>query len=401
MPIFWAKRLAFIIILVSAISACSDSLNEATPSEQYQYRAAEYRDDGWETGHLADFEIDEKLITQLIRKIQDKTYPGIDSISIVRDNVLLLHEDFRTSFSKYDEWMENEQLDQHLIHSASKSFVSALVGIAIQQGYILDTQTPFQQFFDYSKYANNETRKQAITLEDVLTMRLGIKWDEWAHPFGDSLNSLTHLTENNRDYVKALLDLPMDSAPGSHYAYNTIASIALGLAIERATGIPLTEYAQQYLFNPLQIETAQWLMTPTNSANTGSGLFIKTRDMAKLGQLYLNQGVWNGNQIIDPEWIKESLKQHVKLEGEYTSGYGFQWWLGNFTQTQKNPQTETVTPNTETIQFYSARGYGGQYIIVLPSYQLIIAFTAQNYENDLSESPLKLVEKFILPAIQS
>ena len=370
------------------LGAC-ESENSAliSPELPYAYVPPPYINDGWQVGHLADFGFDEVQINQLMVQIQNKTYPGIDSVSIVRRNTLVLHESFRSEFSIYDDWIGNKQLDKHLVHSTSKSFASALLGIAIQQGYIQSTEQKLLSFFDYQEFDNWDQLKNEITLNDVLTMQLGFEWDEWNFPFGDSRNSLTAATTGNDDFVKHMLDLPLDSTPGETYAYNTVASIALGAVVQNVTGIPLEDYAEQYLFEPLQIKDAQWLMTPEGYPNTGSGLFLFTRDMAKFGQLYLDRGVWNGFQVIESSWVDASLQKSVSLSWDYTSGYGFQWWLGEF---QKG---------AESIPFYSARGFGGQFIVIVPSYDLVIAFTAHNYDNDLNDLPFKLIEEKILTAI--
>ena len=384
------KKLLFVASLLLTVSACSESQLVAEPLEapqDYKYIAPSFQDDGWQVGHLVDYDFNETLITDLVQNIQNGKFVGIDSISIVHQNTLVLHEDFRTSFSMYDNWIENEELDTHIVHSVSKNFVSALTGIAIEQGYISDVNTPFYQLFNYANYDNWSDNKNDLTLKNVLTMRLGLEWDEWTSPYSEDDNSLTNLVKNNSDYIKALLDLPMTSAPGTSYAYNTAASMALGRAVEVATNIPLADFADMYLFEPMQIDNAQWLFTPTGTPNTGSGLFLETRDMAKFGQLYLDNGIWNGIQIINPEWVDASFEKHVKLNWSYTNGYGFQWWLGSFRAEGKS------------IPFYSSRGYGGQFIIIVPDYDLVVAFTGHNYENGLYDSPFALVEDYIIPAI--
>jgi CubicO group peptidase (beta-lactamase class C family) len=384
------KKLLFVASLLLTVSACSESQLVAEPLEtpqDYKYIPPSFQDDGWQVGHLVDYDFNETLITDLVQNIQNGKFVGIDSISIVHQNTLVLHEDFRTSFSMYDNWIENEELDTHIVHSVSKNFVSALTGIAIEQGYISDVNTPFYQLFNYANYDNWSDNKNDLTLKNVLTMRLGLEWDEWTSPYSEDDNSLTNLVKNNSDYIKALLDLPMTSAPGTSYAYNTAASMALGRAVEVATNIPLADFADMYLFEPMQIDNAQWLFTPTGTPNTGSGLFLETRDMAKFGQLYLDNGIWNGIQIINPEWVDASFEKHVKLNWSYTNGYGFQWWLGSFRAEGKS------------IPFYSSRGYGGQFIIIVPDYDLVVAFTGHNYENGLYDSPFALVEDYIIPAI--
>jgi len=388
MTVFQLKRLTLLLCLLVLVSACAEGEpTETVAATEYAYQPPEFQNDGWQVGHLTDHGFDESTITTLIKGIVSQEYPGINSISIVRNRTLLLYEDFRSELTQYDDWVGNRQLNRTIMHSTSKSFVSAMVGIAIEQGYIESVEVPFYDFFAYEHYKNWDSRKQDMTLENVLTMQLGLRWDEWDVPFGEPQNSLTNLVENNQDYVKALLDLPLDSTPGTEYAYNTVASIALGAAVENATAMKLEEFAETYLFQPMQISNAIWLKTPTDRINTGSGLFLQTRDMAKLGQLYLDQGVWQGSQLINPDWINNSLQRHVELNWEFTNGYGFQWWLGEF------------SVNNDSFPFYSTRGYGGQFIVVVPNYDLVIAFTAENYENDLYDLPFKLVEEIIIPAI--
>ncbi|TQV75030.1 serine hydrolase [Aliikangiella marina] len=389
MPVDLLKKTLLLLLVSVTLSACSEGSGSSQPVDAppYEYAMPAEKADGWMVGHIVDNGFEEAAIKQLINNIQNGTYQGIDSLSIVRNGNLLLHEDFRTELNIYDNWVGNNDLNRHVLHSTSKSFVSALVGIAKDQGYIQDLNRPFYSYFDYAVYDNWDDRKNLMTLENVLTMQLGLEWDEWTQPFGDRNNSLTALTENNNDFVKALLDLPLVVDPGTDYAYNTVASIALGAVVEIATGQPMEDFAEQYLFQPLQIERAEWLMTPTGIPNTGSGLFMQTRDLAKFGVMYMNDGVWNGLQIVSSEWVAESLAMSVPLNWDYTTGYGYQWWLGEF------------VINNQSIPFYSTRGYGGQFIVLVPDYDLVVAFTAQNYENGLYDSPFKIVERAIIPAI--
>ena len=205
MPYSWFRKSLIAITLILSISACDNS-GSAQPEiiEPYSYGVPEYLDDGWQVGHLADHGFNEPAITQLIDRVKNKTHPGIDSISIVRNNTLLLHENLRDEFSIYDSWINNSDLNRHVMHSTSKSFVSALTGIAIQQGYIQTTQQPLLSFFNYQSYENWDERKNDITLEDALTMQLGLRWDEWTYPFGDPRNSLTAGTTDTDDFIKSM-----------------------------------------------------------------------------------------------------------------------------------------------------------------------------------------------------
>ena len=281
------------------------------------------------------------------------------------------HEQIRQQVGQFDGWINNQDPRRHVLHSTSKSFTSALIGIAIDQGSIASTEVGFYDMFNYGAYDNWDPRKADMTLEDALTMRLGIEWDERSLPYSDPNNQLVYLENNNRDWTKALLDLPMTSDPGTVYAYNTAATIAIGQALENATGIPMADFANQYLFHPMDITTAEWGRTPTGRPNGGSGLFLLPRDMAKFGQLFIDNGVWQGQQLISPAWIADSVERRVDISSwsTYSEAYGFQWWLDDFRH------------QGQDFAAYVTSGYGGQYIFALPDLDLVVAFTGQNYDN--------------------
>ena len=362
----------------------SDNIPSASP---YVYSVPESQNDGWSVGHLADHGFDPERVTAMIDEIVQRSIVGIDSISIVRNGTLLVSENFRTQLDQYDSWVQNEDLERHVLHSTSKSFTSALVGIAIEQGYISDTDALFYEFFSYVSYANQDMRKATLSLEDALTMRFGMRWDEWSQSYGSDGNSLTYLTENNDDYSKALLDLPMEGNPGETFVYNTAGSIAIGQALENRVGVPLADFAEMYLFAPLQISGAVWGNTPTGLPNGGSGLFLTTREMAKFGQLYIDDGKWQGEPVISSSWVRRSIQRHVELNWSDTSGYGYQWWLDRF------------SVDGQLLESYSTRGYGGQYIFCVPSLRLVVAFTAHNYGDEPAIIPFDLMRTSILLAL--
>lgn len=385
-------RAVGVLFLAFALSACDSSGGAAAvaaiPPAPYSYAIPVQANDGWTTGHLADSGFNADIVIEMMERIDDGTYSGIDSVAIARDQILVLSSSLRTRLDEYDGWIDNTTLARHVMHSTSKSVTSALIGIAIDQGYIESVDTPFYGLFRYPNYDNWDPRKAEMTLKDALTMRLGLAWDEWEAPYGSEENDLQILTSQNRDYAKALLDLPVISDPGTAYTYNTAATIAIGQALQIATGIPMQNYAEMHLFQPMQIHTADWGTTPTDLPNGGSGLFLETRDMLKFGQLFIADGVWNGEQIISPQWISESVTQHVRLSWTYTTGYGYQWWLDRFTY------------NGLSIDSWSTRGFGGQYIFCVPALQLVVAFTGQNYGSDNAELPFVIMQDFILRSLE-
>ena len=216
-------RISFFLALVLLITACGGGGGGGTPPAEprvaYTYSVPPQTNDGWATGHLDDHGIDSALITQMMDRINSGQVSGIDSVTIVRNNTLLLHAAYSRSLDEFDAWIGNTDPDRHILHSTSKSFTSALIGIAIEQQYIASVDVPFYDLFSYGDYSNPSPRKATMTLEDALTMRLGLRWDEWSQPYGTADNDLQILTSGNLDYAKALLDLPMDSEPGTTYTY--------------------------------------------------------------------------------------------------------------------------------------------------------------------------------------
>jgi len=356
----------------------------------YIYSTPNANGDGWEVASLNDVGMDEGLITTMVRRVYSDLFPGIDSIVIARNNRLVLYTQIRQETGLFDGWINNTDPRRHVLHSTSKSFTSALIGIAIDQGSIASTQVRFYDMFNYGAYLNWDPRKADMTLEDALTMRLGIEWDEWTLPYTNPNNDLVFLENNHTDWSKALLDLPMSSTPGTIFTYNTAATIAIGQALENATGIPMADFANQYLFYPMDITTAEWGTTPTGLPVGGSGLFLLPRDMAKFGQLFIDDGIWQGQQLISAAWIADSVARRVDISSwsAYSEAYGFQWWLDDFSH------------NGQTVAAYVTAGYGGQYIFCVPDLDLVVAFTGHNYEYGPGTRDLyRMMEEFILPSI--
>jgi CubicO group peptidase (beta-lactamase class C family) len=390
--VFRISRLVGVATLTLLFAACgggSPANGSPQPPATYQYTVPPQKSDGWTTGHLDDHGFDTVVISDMMQRIVDGQFDGIDSVLIVRDNTLLLYSTLRSTFDVFDDWIDNRNLERHILHSTSKSVTSALIGIAIDQGYIPSTQVSFYELFNYGVYDNWDTRKSDMTLEDALTMRLGIVWDEWSIPYGEQGNDLYELTSNNTDFAKALLDLPMESNPGTTYAYNTAASITIGQALENAVGVPMASFANTHLFSPMQITTAEWGRTPTGLPDGGSGLFLEPRDMAKFGQIFVDDGRWNGQQIVSPEWVQLSVQRHVALNWDGTSGYGFQWWLDDFSFAG------------QALPSWSTRGYGGQYIFCIPALKLVVTFTGQNYGTSGAQQLFDLMQDFILPSLEN
>ena len=395
MPHDFARRSILLVVLL-VCAGCGGGSSGGTsappppPPAAFSYTVPEDIGDGWQVGDLAAEGFDTQRVVDMMDRILDETYPGIDSVAIVRNNRLLLYwYDRGRELDQYDAWINNMTRERHVLHSTSKSFTSALIGIAIDQGHIASTQVKFLDLFDYTDYDNWDPRKADITLEDALTMRFGFQWDEWSRPYTDPQNDLVNLETNNFDWPKALLDLPLATDPGTAFAYNTAGTIAIGKALENATGERLGQFANTYLFFPMQITDARW-WSPNNLANGGSGLFLRTRDLAKFGQLYLDGGAWQGQQLISADWIADSVVRRVDFSSvpSFSEGYGYQWWL------------DELPYGSQLLETWVTSGFGGQYIFVVPGLELVVAFTGHNYENaDGISSLYTMMRSHIMAAI--
>jgi CubicO group peptidase (beta-lactamase class C family) len=261
----------------------------------------------------------------------------------------------------------------HDLASCQKSVVSAMVGIAIDKGYLQNVQQKMVDLFPQRTMANMDARKQSITLEHMLTMSPGLAWDEWRQ--NDTQNS-SFLMGHSQDGLQFVLDRPVAEEPGTRWNYNTGLPNLLADVVQRTSKMGLADYAGKYLFDPLGATSVNWRI--------GNGEFavaMTPRDMARFGYLYLKQGAWQGKPVISPDWIKASTANHIAT-GIGGSNYGYFWWeppYGGF----------------------AAFGDGGQRIVVIPEQQLVIVLNAGLIYPDMEIVPEDLVSSYILPAVKS
>ena len=249
-----------------------------------------------------------------------------------------------------------EGYDQNSIfdlHSVSKSITSALMGIAIDQGYIESVNVPISNYFPQIFETGSEYQRQ-ITIWHLLTHTSGINasdtynWDAW---------------RNSDNWVDYVLDRDVTSRSGSVFNYFTGNSHLLAAIIEQATGQSLYEFAKENLFDPLGMDSANVSTDPQGIGDGGNGFTMNVYDMAKFGLLYLNNGVWDGEQIISEQWINDSTTvQFICSSG--SANYGYQWWVRTF--------------GNNNYDAYFAQGHFGQYIFVVPDLELIVVFTSHH-----------------------
>ena len=302
---------------------------------------------------------------------------------IMRDNY---GELARPQYNYYDpEWHPYyKETGLHTIQSVSKSVTSALIGIAIERGDIPGVDIKIIDYFEKYKLLFQDPQKQAITLYDLLTMTAGIKWDEFSHKYTNPLNNAAAM-ENSDDWIKYVLSQPMEFKPGEKFVYNSGIAVLLSHILHEATNMHIDEYADKFLFEPLGIESFYWKKTPTGLVDAESGLYLSARDFAKFGYLYVNDGKWGKNQIISPEWIKSTMSPDTSIEG-VKRRYGYQWWLVPYTGGSNK-------------WVYSGSGYGGQYLLVVPEYDLTIVFNGWNIF-DIPRPTIEYLSQRVLESVQ-
>ena len=396
--------LLFAGALLLLLSACggSDSAtnpgrgNGGGPATPYTYQPPPAIGDGWTVSDAGSQGMSVRRLEDMMAAIGRGEFPIIDSIAIASQGKLVFDETVRTQLDEKDGWVGNGDLSLHAQFSSSKSIASILGGIAIDLGDIGGLDAPYLSLFDYPSYDNWDERKNQITLHHVLTMRLGLQWDEWSVPYGDPNNAVVLFFNEHHDYSKGLLDLPMETDPGTRFAYNTIASVSLGQAVQNRDPLTIVDFLNTYLLDPLGITQIDWIETPTGLPDLGGGLYLHGRDMLKFGQMYLDDGRWNGQQIVSSEWVATSIQTYTELAWTdpdtrdwKVDGYGYQWWVGHFER------------NGQVINSFAARGWGQQTLMVIPELELVIAINSNDYEGrpDGVNQVFSLIDRFMLPAL--
>jgi CubicO group peptidase (beta-lactamase class C family) len=294
---------------------------------------------------------------------------------------------FNYTYPGYHPFYQGTKL--HTLQSVTKSFASTLIGIAIDQGKIPDVNVKVLDYFKGQEIKHADEWKQSMTLENILTMKAGFWWDE-SIPIEDPRNPTMHM-EYSDDWVDYVINLPMDKEPGTLFLYNNGASHLLSYILKEATGMYMDEFAEEYLFGPLGVTDYYWKKTPRGLPDSEGGLYLVPQDLAKLGYLYLHKGKWEDRQIVSETWIEETVKSRGPIswpdDKEWKRAYGYQWWLLPY-----NDSSDKYA--------YGCLGYGGQYLLTVPEYNLIAVFTGWNiYEKttislkDLLATVLKAIDK--------
>jgi len=380
------------LLLFIALYSCK---KESDPiSNNYNYTIPAVFDDGLETATMESVGMDIKPINNMMNYLNSNSSHTIHNILIIKDNKLVFEEYFsgyKLAYSSPDlngEFMNYTRTTDHAMQSISKSITSVIFGIAVKNGYFPDLNKKIIDYFP--EYADILTGEKAnVTIHHLLTMTCGIAWDESTYPIGDSRNDITQLFASD-DPIRFILSRPLISTPGTRFQYSSGATNVIGAIIEKATGVRFLNYANQFLFDPLNSEGGSWTGYRNGQTHASGGLSFKARELCKIGMLFLNNGQWNGNQVISSDWINLSQTTHVTSTANFfpNSGYGYYWWLTNF------------TVNGVSHKCFFAAGWGDQYMFIIPTLDMIVEFNSGNYNGTSNISPFDLMNNYILKAIE-
>jgi CubicO group peptidase (beta-lactamase class C family) len=313
--------------------------------------------------------LDQQKIDSAFIKAEELGF--VDALLVIR-NGKLVAENYYNGYNADKE---------HQIWSCTKSFMSAIVGIALDIGLIESIDKKIMDYFPEYAYPGMDTRFYDITINHLLTMSMGIDNEE---------NNLIPVVQSN-DWIYQTFRLPLLSDPGQKFRYNSLETHLLSAIITKVSGKNARAFANENLTGPMGIEIIEWRSDPKGNSTGGYDIYMKPRDMAVLGYMYLNGGRINNTQIVSEEWIDSSLTRTWTTNGTKWGpltdyNYGYLWWLGKI----------------NGYDMFMAMGMGGQYIINFPDLDLIVVTTTNkdiSWDNGQEIPTLEIVSDYILKAL--
>ena len=336
------KNLLRFLVIFVFLTGCNNS-NECT------YVKPIDKNDGLKVSTLEEHNLNRNAFENVNKDICSGMYGNLHSVLVIHKNELVVEQ-------YYNGWDENQI---HFLASTTKSFSAIMTGIAIEQGKIKDENQKMLDFFPDFLYQSNDTLKNKITIKHLLTNTSGFEWDEVSLPVDDP-NNMGYKMDKVDNLFEASIELPMETMPGTKYAYSGPNNIIIGEIIKASTGQNIAEFAEANLFKPLGIIDYHWF-SKNGIYDVGGGLKLKSRDIAKYGLLHLNKGKWNDKQIVSSEWMDEIFEPYIEIKKPLYSccqwqmvktEYGFNSWF--------------------------IPGNGGQIINVVPDLDLVIVINADN-----------------------
>jgi CubicO group peptidase (beta-lactamase class C family) len=353
-------KFIFIIILLLPISCSDDVSGPETISFDWQSSSPENQG------------MDSNLLDQAFSQANNIGY--VDCILIIR-NGYIVGERYYNGYNKNT---------AHNVKSVSKSFLSAITGIALRDGYLNSLNLKMLDFFPEYIYQSIDPRKYDITIRHLLMMRAGIDHEKNNY-------EQIYITPN---WLKTTIELPLLYDPGTRFLYNTFQTHLLSAIITKASKMSTMDFAKSFLFRPMNIDVAEWQQCPQGYYFGGNNMYFSPRNMARLGYLYMHDGMLNGQQIVPQSWVLESLTNNTHFTNSnwgdlHNVNYGYLWWLGEI----------------NNYSVFLAIGYGGQFVINFPDLNMIVITTADSHlgwdtADEHERTILSIVADYIVPAVK-
>jgi CubicO group peptidase (beta-lactamase class C family) len=387
-----------ILVVIAAVTLLTPS---ATVAQVKKVNVGDHRparlNDGWRTTSAEALGVDSAALEKLTNSIRTWPELGVHAIIIERSGQLI----YESYFDGFDErWGQPlgrttmTATTKHDLRSVTKSVISALTGIALGEGAIKSLDQPLLEWFPEFPELNAPDRRR-ITLAHVLSMTSGLKWNEEV-PYSDPQNDEIRMTRDSNP-LRFALSVPFATEPGADFNYNGGLTQVMAAVIERATKMPIEDYARKKLFEPLGITDVEWVGDLAGMPAAASGLRLRPRDLAKFGSLYLHGGRWNGKQVIPEAWVARSTRRQFRFRpgtgndagGEF--GYGYFWWYNCY------PTDRGV------IEARSAVGNGQQRVFVLPGLDMVVTILAGRYNDFRTGATLatRILREHIIPAVRT
>ena len=317
-------------------------------------------------------------LKELDDEIRRGSFGDIHSVIIIRNDKLI----FENYYSNYD------KNDLHSIGSSTQSVITAVLGSALHEDTTLSIDTKIVELLpDYTEFFENVPQKDQIEVRHLLSNTSGLWWDEWTHPFGSEDND-AYVMSISADWISTVLSTPMIREPGYEFNYNSGNGILMAPVLRGMTGMALEQFAKEKLFIPLSIHDWKWEKIPGEEVNAAWGLHLRPLDMAKIGYLFLKEGIWNDHEIFDERWQGRSTRSRITVSNLYN--YAFFWW--KFTD-----YADTIRGLKSNDLFFSW-GDGGQFIFVIPHLDVVVVSTAGNYANNDIQTFIMLRD-FVIAAV--
>jgi CubicO group peptidase (beta-lactamase class C family) len=343
-------------------------------------------DDGWTVDAPGNVGLDGKRLCSIVDRLAGIAGANIHSVVVARRGRLVFEE----YFTGADEiWAEPLGVVahgievKHDVRSISKSVTSLLLGIALDRKLIAGIDEPVFKFFP--EHGDLRTpEKDRILLRHLLTMSAGLAWNETI-PYTNPANSEVRMLRSPTPY-RYVLQQPLEEAPGVQFNYSGGATTLLAGVIQKVTGKPLDVFAREALFEPLGITDVQWVKMPNGEIAAASGLRLRSRDLAKLGQLILQHGQARGRQVVSAQWLEQSMTPQIDAIDFLF--YGYQWWLGR-----------SLIDRRE-VAWEAGLGLGGQRLFIVPELDLVVVITGGYYASPVQRwLPWEIFRQYVLRAV--